>query len=169
MLERLRQSLALWLAVQYALVFAASAIILFGVLYWVLAHALEERDQAVVERRAAALARAYADGQLSRLVERLNGGAAPDGDAWFVRVIDPRDGPIWVKAPPDWVQTVVQRIRFRSGSDRRTRDPTVRLLQDALRDRHRFTRPFDGRLIQVGRSADSRAVLLAPFDVPLGR
>ena len=32
----------------------SSATILFGVLYWVLARALEERDQAVVERRAAA-------------------------------------------------------------------------------------------------------------------
>ena len=55
MLERLRQSLALWLAVQYAIVFALSAAILFGVLYWVLARALEERDQAVVEQRAAVL------------------------------------------------------------------------------------------------------------------
>jgi hypothetical protein len=49
MFKRLRQSLALWLAVQYALVFAASATILFGVLYWVLARALEERDQAIVD------------------------------------------------------------------------------------------------------------------------
>jgi hypothetical protein len=83
---------------------------LFGALYWVLARALEERDQAVVERRAAVLARAYAGGQLSALVDRLNGSVAQDGDAWFVRVIDQHDGPIWVKAPPDWVQTVVQRI-----------------------------------------------------------
>jgi signal transduction histidine kinase len=165
MLERLRQSLALWLAVQYALVFAVSAIILFGVLYWVLAHALEERDQAVVERRAAALARAYAEGQLGSLVERLNGGAAPDGDAWFVRVIDPRDGPIWVKAPPDWVQTVVQRIPIPEwGVTAERAIPTVRLPQDALRDYAIASRGlFDGRLIQVGRSADSRAVLLAPL------
>jgi signal transduction histidine kinase len=165
MLERLRQSLALWLAVQYALVFAASATILFGVLYWVLARALEERDQAVVEQRAAVLARAYADAQLGTVVERLNGGAAQDGDAWFVRVIDPRDGPIWVKAPPDWVQTVVQRIPIPEwGVSAERAIPTVRLPQDALRDYAIASRPlFDGRLIQVGRSADSRAVLLAPL------
>ena len=163
--ERLRQSLALWLAVQYALVFALSATILFGVLYWVLARALEERDQAVVEQRAAVLARAYADAQLGGVVERLNGGAAQDGDAWFVRVIDPRDGPIWVKAPPDWVQTVVQRIPIPEwGVSAERAIPTVRLPQDALRDYAIASRTlFDGRLIQVGRSADSRAVLLAPL------
>ena len=165
MLERLRQSLALWLAVQYALVFALSATILFGVLYWVLARALEERDQAVVEQRAAVLARAYADAQLGAVVERLNGGAAQDADAWFVRVIDPRDGPIWVKAPPDWVQTVVQRIPIPEwGVSAERAIPTVRLPQDALRDYAIASRTlFDGRLIQVGRSADSRAVLLAPL------
>jgi signal transduction histidine kinase len=165
MFKRLRQSLALWLAVQYALVFAASATILFGVLYWVLARALEERDQAIVERRAAVLARAYADGQLGGVVERLSSGAVPDGDAWFVRVIDPRDGPIWVKAPPDWVQTVVQRIPIPEwGVTAERAIPTVRLPQDALRDYAIASRAlFDGRLIQVGRSADSRAVLLAPL------
>ncbi len=165
MLERLRQSLALWLAVQYALVFALSATILFGVLYWVLARALEERDQAVVEQRAAVLARAYADAQLSAVVERLNGSATQDGDAWFVRVIDPRDGPVWVKAPPDWVQTVVQRIPIPEwGVSAERAIPTVRLPHDALRDYAIASRTlFDGRLIQVGRSADSRAVLLAPL------
>ena len=165
MLERLRQSLALWLAVQYALVFALSATILFGVLYWVLARALEERDQAVVEQRAALLARAYADAQLGAVVERLNGSATQDGDAWFVRVIDPRDGPVWVKAPPDWVQTVVQRIPIPEwGVSAERAIPTVRLPHDALRDYAIASRTlFDGRLIQVGRSADSRAVLLAPL------
>ncbi len=164
MLSRLRQSLALWLAIQYALVFAVSATILFGALYWVLARALEERDQAVVERRAAALARAYADGLLGAVVERFN-GTAPEEDAWFVRVIDARQGTVWVKAPPDWVQTVVQRIPIPEwGLTAERTIPTVRLPQDALRDYAIASRPlFDGRLIQVGRSADSRAVLLAPL------
>src|SRR4029077_1037448 len=57
MLEKLRRSLALRLAAQYALVFALSAVFLFGVLYWVLARALERRDQEVVERRADLLER----------------------------------------------------------------------------------------------------------------
>jgi hypothetical protein len=70
-----------------------------------------------------------------------------------------------VKAPPDWVQTVVQRIPIPGwGVTAERAIPTVRLPQDALRDYAIASRAlFDGRLIQVGRSADSRAVLLAPL------
>ncbi|MGA7215655.1 MAG: hypothetical protein WBX20_15745, partial [Terrimicrobiaceae bacterium] len=135
MLERLRQSLALRLAVQYALVFAASTVVLFGVLYWVLARALEQRDQAVVEQRAAILARAYEGGSLKGVVGQLNNDTAQDGTAWFARVIDPRTGPVWVNVPSDWVQTVVQRIPIPEWGVTAEREiPTVRLPQDALRD-----------------------------------
>ena len=44
MLERLRQSLALHLAAQYALVFALGSGALFGVLYWTLAESLNARE-----------------------------------------------------------------------------------------------------------------------------
>ena len=111
MLERLRQSLALRLAVQYALVFAASTVVLFGVLYWVLARALEQRDQAVVEQRAAILARAYEGGSLKGVVGQLNNDTAQDGTAWFARVIDPRTGPVWVN------------VALRLGANRRAAYP----------------------------------------------
>ena len=165
MLERLRQSLALRLAVQYALVFAFSAAALFGVLYWVLASALEERDQAAVETRAALLAQAYELAGLNGVVDQLNGEAAAEASEYFVRIIDERSGPIWVKAPPDWVQTVVQRIPIPAWGVTAEREiPTVRMPQNALRDYAIASRPlFDGRLMQVGRSTDSSAVLLAPL------
>ena len=56
MLERLRQSFALRLALQYALVFAFFAAALGGALYWTLAEALENREQAAVQARATELA-----------------------------------------------------------------------------------------------------------------
>src|SRR5580704_15424083 len=62
MLEEIRQSLAVRLAATYAAVFAAGAAALFGVLYWVLAHSLEERDRAAVEQRAETYALAYEQG-----------------------------------------------------------------------------------------------------------
>lgn len=142
MLERLRQSLALRLAVQYALVFAFSAAALFGVLYWVLASALEERDQAAVETRAALLAQAYELAGLNGVVDQLNGEAAAEASECFVRIIDERSGPIWVKAPPDWVQTVVQRIPIPAWGVTAEREiPTVRMPQNALRDYAIASRP----------------------------
>jgi len=96
---------------------------------------------------------------------QLNSDASQDGSAWFVRVIDPRHGSIWVKAPPDWVQAVVQRNPIPEWGVPAEREiPTVRLPQDALRDYAVASRTlFDGRLIQAGRSTDSSAVLLAPL------
>src|SRR4051812_6936062 len=59
MFDRLRQSLALRLAWQYALMFAVCAAMLFGVLYWLLARSLERRDQEAVEHRADDFAASY--------------------------------------------------------------------------------------------------------------
>ncbi|MEO5960198.1 MAG: histidine kinase dimerization/phospho-acceptor domain-containing protein, partial [Opitutaceae bacterium] len=165
MLERLRQSLALRLAVQYALVFAFSAALLFGALYWMLARALEQRDQLTVEERAAGLTRAYSFGGLNGVVNQLQGDTSSESREFFVRVLDKRNGEIWVQAPPAWRQTVIQQIPIPAfGLVAEREIPFVRMPQDAQRDYAIASRPlFDGRLIQVGRTTDSRAVLLAPL------
>src|ERR1035438_5194291 len=87
MLERFRQSLAIRLAAIYTLVFAAGAAALFGVLYWVLAHSLEERDRAAVEQRAEAYARAYEQGGAFALRDRLGADPSPEGRSLFVRLL----------------------------------------------------------------------------------
>ena len=76
--ERIRQSLALRLAAQYALVFACGAALLFGALYWHLAEALEEREQGAVEARAEVLERAYEVGGVAALRTELARETAPE-------------------------------------------------------------------------------------------
>ena len=66
MLRRLRQSLALRLATFYTVAFAVAASVLFGVLYWILARALEARDREAVEHRAEAFARLSEGGAIDR-------------------------------------------------------------------------------------------------------
>ena len=166
MLDRLRQSLALRLAVQYALVFALCAAVLFGVLYWLLARALEQRDQAAVEHRAADFAETYQLGGVAALSSLVHSDTAPDVRSLFVRLISPAGVAVFVAAPADWIETEVKRFPVPDweGLIAEQKTSTVRVPQDALRDYTIATRQLpDGWLLQVGRLTDSRPVLLAPL------
>ena len=166
MLEHLRRSLAFRLAIQYSLVFALVAGSLFAVLYWDLAGVLEARDRAAVERLAGQLGRAYDSGGAGALRVELNSNAAPDVRAYFVRVIDSGNATVFASVPQDWIQTQVQKIPFPEGwGITATRQiQSIRIPDNALRDYAIVTASLaDGSLLQVGRSTDSRAVLLQPL------
>ena len=166
MLERVRQSLALRLAWQYALVFALVAAVLFATLYWLLAAGLERRDQAAVEQRAEEFAGVYREGGVAALSGLIHGDTAPEVRSFFVRLISPADVAVFVAAPPDWIETQVQRLPIPGweGLVAEQRVSTVRVPQSELRDYTIASRSLpDGWRLQVGRLTDSRAVLLAPL------
>jgi signal transduction histidine kinase len=166
MLERFRQSLAIRLAALYALVFAAGAAALFGVLYYVLARSLEARDRAAVELRASDFARAYELGGALALRERLNADASPEARSLFVRLLGSDGVTVFATVPVDWVDPQVERHLVPDGwGGWNTQEVhSVRIPRDAARDFAVASRILpDGRLIQVARSTDSRAVLLAPL------
>jgi len=164
--ERIRQSLALRLAAQYALVFACGAALLFGALYWHLAEALEEREQGAVEARAEVLERAYEVGGVAALRTELARETAPEVRSVFVRILGEGGETLFASVPADWIETQVQRLPLpeRWGRGEVVREiRTVRVPQSAARDYAIASRILmDGGLLQVGRSTDSRAVLLAP-------
>jgi signal transduction histidine kinase len=164
--ERIRQSLALRLAAQYALVFACGAALLFGALYWHLAEALEEREQGAVEARAEVLGRAYEVGGVAALRTELARETAPEVRSVFVRILGEGGETLFASVPADWIETQVQRLPLpeRWGRGEVVREiRTVRVPQSAARDYAIASRILiDGGLLQVGRSTDSRAVLLAP-------
>jgi len=166
MLERLRQSLAFRLAIQYSLVFALVAGSLFAVLYWELAGALEARDRAAVERLAVQLGRAYDAGGAGALRAELNSNASPEVRSYFVRVIDQTNTTLFASVPQDWIQTQVQSLPLPGdwGITATRQIHTIRIPQDALRDYAiAMASLADGSVLQVGRSTDSRAVLLRPL------
>jgi signal transduction histidine kinase len=166
MLERFRQSLAIRLAAIYALVFAAGASALFGVLYWVLAHSLEARERAAVELRAESLARAYELGGPVAVRERLDADTSPEVRSLFVRLLGAGGETLFATIPSDWVDPQVERRLVPDGwGGWRTQEiHSVRVPRDAARDFAVASRVLsDGRLIQVAHSTDSRAVLLAPL------
>lgn len=164
MLERLRQSLALRLALQYALVFAFFATALGGALYWTLSEALENREQAAVQSRATELAALYARGGPALLRGRLDRDAAAlSARAFFVRVLRPDHELVLVSVPPDWIETQVERLPF-PGFTLTRPTYTVRVPQSALRDYAIAARELpDGNTLQVGLLVESQAVLFAPL------
>jgi signal transduction histidine kinase len=166
MLERFRQSLAIRLAAIYALVFALGACALFGVMYWLLAHSLEARDREAVEVRAANLARAYEAGGALAVRQRLEADTSPDARSLFVRLLGPDGVTVFATVPADWVDPQVERRLVPDGWGGWSAQEihSVRIPRDAARDLAVASRLVsDGRLIQVARSTDSRAVLLAPL------
>ena len=166
MLEGFRQSLAIRLAAIYSLVFAAGATALFGVLYWFLAHSLEARERAAVELRAAEFALAYEQGGALALRERLSADASPEVRSLFVRLLGPGGQTVFATVPSDWVEPQFERRLVPDGWGGWSAQEihSVRIPRDAERDFAVASRVLsDGRLIQVARSTDSRAVLLAPL------
>jgi signal transduction histidine kinase len=166
MLESFRQSLAMRLAAIYSAVFAAGACALFGILYWFLAQSLEARDRAAVELRAGEYAQAYEQGGALALRARLNADASPDVRSLFVRLLGPGGETVFATVPSDWVEPKFEQRLVPDGWGGWTTQQvhSVRVPRDAARDFSVASRVLsDGRLIQVARSTDSRAVLLAPL------
>jgi signal transduction histidine kinase len=163
MFERLRQSLALRLAFQYALVFAFCSALLFGALYWLLANALDQRERAALVSQTEELAAAFERGSIASLRTRVDNDSSPSARFFFVRLTRPDDVAVYEKWPSDWIVTQVQKIPV--GPFTYTREiQTLRLPQNALRDYTIATRRWDnGWQLQVGRLLDSRAVLLSPL------
>jgi len=171
MLERLRRSLAFRLAVQYSVVFALVAGLLFSVLYWELANALEARDRAAVEQLAGQLGHVYDLGGNGALRIELNSNGSPDVRSYFVRVIDSSNVPVFSWVPPDWIQTQVQKIPLPAswGITATRQIRSVRIPDNALKDYTIATTQLsDGSMLQVGRSIDSRTASAPLWATALG-
>ena len=162
-LPRLRESLALRLAAQYALVFALSSGVLFGVLYWTLAESLDARELAGLERQVRSLADAFTRGAPVDVIARVKNNPSPEMSASFVRLITPDSSTFFQKLPDDWIETQIKSIPFGPFTvNQEVR--TERIPQSALRDYSIATYQWPtGWQLQVGRILDSRAVLLAPL------
>ncbi|MEI6861337.1 MAG: ATP-binding protein [Verrucomicrobiota bacterium] len=163
MLERLRHSLALRLALQYALLFAIGSGLLFGVLYWTLATSLNARELAALEKQTRSLATAFDRGTPGDVIDSVRTSPSPEMKDAFVRLISPDGVVAFVKLPDDWIETEVKAIPFGPYTlNQEVR--TERIPQNALHDYTIATfRWPSGYQLQVGRLLDSRAVLLAPL------
>ncbi|WP_148218057.1 sensor histidine kinase [Opitutus terrae] len=164
---RLQRSLAVRLSVWFAALFAIGFTAIFALLFWTLARQLETRETEALEGRLQQYASVYAASGLQGLRLRVaQDSQEPNVRSLFVRLVGREGDAIWGKIPADWIEEEARAVAVPDGwggwTQRRTY--SVRVPQDAARDLVLASRVlFDGRLLQVGRTTDSREVLLEPL------
>ncbi|WP_395737063.1 sensor histidine kinase [Prosthecobacter sp.] len=157
------RSFAVRLTLGYSLIFTLSAVVLFGLLYVLLASAMERKDREVIEARLKECAAVYASGGLPALrnLVQLNSTDEGKSKSFFVRVTGNLGSVLFVNVPNDWLPADARSLQ--SQADAANLD-WLRIPKDDERDLTVATaRLRDGSLLQVGRSTNSRETVLQPF------
>src|ERR1043166_6440019 len=144
----------------YALTFALSAAVLFAALYFLVAAAVQRQDREIVEARLKELAAIYNGGGSGALRNWTQRSEDSRREKLFIRVVSRWNEVLFLSAPEDWVDYEPPQFDF--GVARQV--ITIRVPRDKQRD---FTIAAtilrDGSILQVGRIANSREMLLQPF------
>ncbi len=167
--ERTHGSVALRLSVWFATLFTIGFTAIFALLYWLLAQSLEASEYEALQLRLRQYASIYELSGVNGLRQRVaEDSEAPNVRSLFIRLSGPRGDAVWGKIPPDWIEADVRRVAVPDGwggwTSREQAINVLRVPRDAERDLAVVSQLIDENLLlQVGRSTDSRAVLLAPL------
>lgn len=156
MIRSITFRLNLW----YALTFLMSVAVLFVSLYYLVAAAVQRQDREVVEARLKELAVIYNTGGAATLRNWVQRSDDAKREKLFLRVVGRRNEALFLSAPEEWINYEPPQFDF--GVTRQV--VTVRVPRDQERD---FTIAAtvlrDGSVLQVGRIANSREMVLQPF------
>ncbi len=155
-------SFSVELSLGYAVLFTLSAAILFGLMYVLLAKALERKDREVIESKLKECAAVYDNGGLQalrNLVQRTRD--ADKARPFLVRVTGYRGSVLLYTVPDDWLQFDESSLQ---PTDETARPGWLRIPKDEEND---FTVASahlpDGSFLQVGRSTNNGENVLQPF------
>jgi signal transduction histidine kinase len=145
----------------YIFIFVLSSVVLFATTYFLLANSIHRKDREVIESRLKEYAAVYQNSGVSGLRGWIDRSGDPQrSKSFFVRLTDRYNRVLFLTAPEDWVE--VEPPRFVFGVPQQV--AWLRLPKDAERD---FTLAGttlpDGSILQVGRSTNSRELILQPF------
>ena len=138
---RLSGSFGLRLAVWYAALFVASSFAVVLITYWLTSSSLAQRDQEIIQAKLGEYATVYARGGLRALTATIEIEQRTSSERIFVRVLAGGSEAVVTSNAEGW-----DPARLEVGA--------VSLL--------------DGTIVQVGRSTESRAEILARFRASLG-
>ena len=145
----------------YVTIFVLSSLTLFGAAYLLLANSLQRKDREVIQSRLKEYAAVYQNHGVPGLRSWINRSGDPQqSKSFFVRLTDRYHRVLFLTAPEDWIK--VEPPRFVLGVPHQV--AWLRMPKDAERD---FTLAGttlpDGSILQVGRSTNSRELILQPF------
>src|SRR5438067_13822583 len=104
-LKCLGRSFSVRLSLWYTSIFTISAALLFLVVYFLLASAVQRKDREVIESHLKEYAAIYQSGGVSALRSWISrSGEAQKQKSFFVRVVGPFRNVLFLTAPEDWIQ-----------------------------------------------------------------
>jgi signal transduction histidine kinase len=161
-ISRFLRSLAFQLGLLYAALFTIGAAVLFGLLYVLVASALERKDHEVVEARLRQCEAIYEGGGLAELKARvLSASEEARRYSWFICLSGPGGSFYAINVPQEWI--TVGPSQLRSGGDPE-RVFWVEIPRDEERDFTIGTLLMeDGMLLHVGLSTSNSELFLKPF------
>lgn len=145
----------------YASIFIFSALLLFWAAYFLLGTALQRKDREVIESRLKEYAAIYQSGGVRALRSWIERSGDAEGDRpLFVRVRNRYNQDVFLTAPRDWIEVEPPTVTF--GIPQQV--VWLNIPRDAERN---WTlagmRLPDGAIMQVGRTTNSRELILDPF------
>jgi signal transduction histidine kinase len=154
------RSITVRLNLWYALTFLLSVAALFAALYFLVAAAVQRQDRELVEARLKEIAAIYNSGGIVALQSWIERSEEARREELFVRLVSRWNQGLFLSAPKEWVNYEPPQFRF--GIPLQVL--TVRVPRDQQRDFTIAATVFrDGSVLQVGRMANSREMVLQPF------
>jgi signal transduction histidine kinase len=152
------------LAAWYAVVFVSSSLAIVLLTYTLLGSSLAERDRQIVAATLREYSARYAEGGLPALaravdIEQRSGRH----ERLFVRVVRAGTETLFFSMPPQWNDFDLRSLAGRSGLWEQAQSESR-----AARLEVASARLFDGTLLQVGKSTESREELLSRFRTIVG-
>ena len=135
------RAFGLRLGLWYATLFVVGSLVIVFLTYWLTSASLAQRDRQIIQSKLGEYAATYQRGGLGALADTVRAEQSAAPERLFVRVVDRGADVLVLSQPEGW-------------------DPS--LLETAS------LRLWDGTLVQVGKSTEARADLLARFRAVLG-
>jgi signal transduction histidine kinase len=164
--NRIGRSLAVRLGLWHAALFGVGAAVVFGAVYFLLARTLDAREREALEVRVAEYADAFANGGVPGVRALLESEQeAPHVRSLFVRIVGPGGDVTFAKVPENWVADDTQVLLPDAwGTLQPQRVQSVRIPRGEERDLTVAARRLPGgAVLQIARSTDTQAVVLAPL------